>query len=233
MIEEKGTQIEGTITSYPLSNKRTLIEIDQGTELPGDCRVITQVASSVRHQLLLKLLKPDNEKLLDIRKNDSRAPQLLTGSGPMAYKVKLNSFRKLCLELNALYIQQANKDVKAAIPAVHGTPGLGKSAFLDHFANAVYNFTLDSSGTITRNMELYHANRDWLENCVVVSVTYNDQSPLEYAEEYQNTRNTRTYGVFASFVLCGYALITCRSIFDKLLQYIGGAGGKLMRHLEF
>lgn len=189
MVEGLGIQINSAFTSYRLSNKRTLVEIDQSTELPADCRVITKVAPSPGHYLnlrnpglylLLKLLRPDNEQLLNARKEDVRIPQTLTRSGPMEYKAKKESFDNLCEALNWLDNEQLRGTTRGSRPVIYGTPGVGKSAFLNHFAAAVSEYSRGINKSL--HEELLSRAEKWLQHCVVISVTFNNESQLLYAK---------------------------------------------------
>ena len=189
MVEGLGTQINSAITSFRLSNERTLVQTDQSTELPVDCRVIAKVTPSPGHyldlkkpglSLFLKLLRPDNEQLLNARKDDVRIPQSLTRSGAMEYKVKNESFDELCKAVNWLNEEQLRGNTRCVRPVVYGSPGVGKSVFLDHFAAAVSEYT--SGVHNTRHEGLLSRAGKWLQHCVVISTTFNNETQLLYAE---------------------------------------------------
>lgn len=72
-----------------------------------------------------------------------------------------------------MQLAQVVHNEKISLPAVHGTPGIGKSAFFGEFAKRVHNFHTSSKSEASQ----CNAIPAWLQNSVVICVTYNSSSP--------------------------------------------------------
>lgn len=137
-------------------------------------------------QLLCSILDPTSAVLRQALRRDWTLPPHKLHSKGFAHAYVANSalFDSLCQSINSADDARRRNEIRAALPAVHGTPGLGKSALLDHLADCVTNYQKSLRGepleSDTREqLKLLRNARNWPECSVLVSVTFNNQSIYE------------------------------------------------------
>lgn len=131
--------------------------------------------------------KTNNEQLLHLLitsktfnsalKTDFNKPHNMHYRGFPTYEPIESAFTSLCKylkridETRARAAQNKTTICRLDLPAIHGTPGLGKSTFLDEFARLLVEW---KNGK--KRDALLSELPDCLQSCVVVCVTYNNQS---------------------------------------------------------
>ena len=90
---------------------------------------------------------------------------------PLTYQDNLETFDYICENLN-----RRGQTARPSFLAIHGTPGLGKSALLERFASMVADWR--SQPNHPRPLMLRNAS-DWLQNAIIISITFNYKSHVK------------------------------------------------------
>ena len=100
---------------------------------------------------------------------------MATGSplheSPIPYQDNQGTFDYICENLNC-----RGQTGRPSFLAIHGTPGLGKSALLERFSSLVAFWT--SHPNQDRPLMLRKAS-NWLQNAIIISITFNHKSHVK------------------------------------------------------
>ena len=104
------------------------------------------------------------------------------------YEAPEKAFTKLVRSLSAFNPADMSR-TRRNLPAVHASPGLGKSTFLDEFAQILYDWqpshaveaaSQRTTDRLFRSL-LGASPPKWLESAVIVPITFNSNSGYRYS----------------------------------------------------
>lgn len=151
---------------------------------PMDC------ALNLQERLLCGILDPESDQLKDALRRELTRPHQLHNRGFGRYVASETVFQSVCEALN--WVDQWGGR-KAPYTAVHATPGLGKSALLDHLAYCVTQYQQSKSSSQKQRTQADAAAAQllcnaisWPEHSVVISITFNNFTSYEYVIGYHS-----------------------------------------------